>query len=88
MDREAAVLRAEMSQTRADLDEKLTRLQARVEELKPRKLTERYIPDHFADRALGVMLTIVGLRMLWSQYTHHDRRRKRLRTKVIAYGSW
>ena len=37
MDREAAVLRAEMSRTRAELDEKLTALHAKVSDLTPRR---------------------------------------------------
>ncbi len=37
MDSEAAVIRAEMSRTRADLDRKLTELQARARDMTPRK---------------------------------------------------
>ena len=67
MDREAAVLRAEMSRTRAELDEKLSALHTRVSDLTPRRLTERYLPEYFFDRVVGGILTVVGLKMAWSQ---------------------
>lgn len=88
MDREAAVLRAEMSQTRAELDAKLVALQARVSEMSPQKLSERYVPDYLADRALGALLTLIGLKMAWSHYKWRQRRHERVRAQMIAYGSW
>ena len=88
MDREAAVLRAEMSQTRAELDEKLALLQARVGEMTPQKLTQRYMPEYFVDRLIGGILAVVGLKMAWSQYKWHQHRRDRVRARMIAYGSW
>jgi hypothetical protein len=84
MDREAAVLRAEMSRTRAELDDKLARLQARVSELTPQRLTERYVPDFFLDRVIGGVLTIVGLKMAWSQYRHRGDRRERMRAQLAS----
>jgi hypothetical protein len=75
MDREAAVLRAEMSRTREELDDKLARLQARVSELTPQRLSERYVPDFFIDRVIGSVLTIVGLKLAWSHYRHRGDRR-------------
>ncbi len=84
MDREAAVLRAEMSRTRAELDDKLARLQARVSELTPQRLTERYVPDFFIDRVIGSVLTIVGLKMAWSQYRHRSNRRDRMREQLAS----
>ena len=56
MDREAAVLRAEMSRTRAELDDKLTALHAKVSDLTPRRLTERYMPEYLFDRVVGGIL--------------------------------
>ena len=47
MDREAAVIRAEMSQTRAELDRKITLLETRAKALTPGQLTRRYLPDVF-----------------------------------------
>ena len=37
MDREAAVIRSEMSQTRAGLDRKLSQLEARARDMTPRE---------------------------------------------------
>ena len=68
MDREAAVIRAEMSRTRAELDQKLLRLQDKVSDLTPRRLSERYLPEYFMDRVAGGLLTVVGLKMAWSRY--------------------
>jgi hypothetical protein len=73
MDREAAVIRAEMSRTRAELDQKLLRLHDKVSDLTPRRLSERYLPEYFVDRVAGGLLTLVGLKMAWSRY----RRRRR-----------
>ena len=68
MDREAAVLRAEMSRTREQLDQKLSLLRGKVNDLTPRRVAERYMPEYFADRALGGILTLIGLKMAWSRY--------------------
>jgi hypothetical protein len=87
MDREAAVLRAEMSRTRAELDDKLVRLQARVSELTPQRLTERYVPDYLVDRVIGGVLTAVGLRMAWSMYRQRRNRRERLRGALAPHWS-
>ena len=88
MDREAAVLRAEMSRTRAELDEKLTLLQERVSDLTPQRLSERYMPDYFVDRVIGGILTVVGLKMAWSQYRDNRHHRERVRTELATYGRW
>ena len=77
MDREAAVLRAEMSRTRAELDQKLSKLQEKVSDLTPRRLTERYVPEYFADRVVGTILTMAGLKMAWSRYRELKHQRKR-----------
>ncbi len=84
MDREAAVLRAEMSRTRAELDDKLARLQARVSELSPQRLTERDAPDYLVDRVIGGVLTVVGLKMAWSMYRHRVNRRDRMRAALAS----
>ena len=68
MDREAAVLRAEMSRTREQLDQKLSLLRGKVNDLTPRRVAQRYMPEYFADRALGGILTLIGLKMAWSRY--------------------
>jgi hypothetical protein len=68
MDREASVVRAEMSRTREQLDQKLSLLQEKVNDMTPSRVAQRYLPDYFADRALGGVLTLIGLRMAWSRY--------------------
>jgi len=88
MDREAAVFRAEMSRTRAELDEKLSRLEARARELTPRRLTERYMPEYLWERVIGSVLTLVGIKMAWSQYRNRQHRRDRVRGAMAAYGHW
>ena len=68
MDREASVVRAEMSRTREQLDQKLSLLQEKVSDLTPRRVAKRYMPEYFADRALGAVLTLIGLKMAWSRH--------------------
>mgnify|MGYP003577300610 CR=1 FL=1 len=88
MDREAAVLRAEMSRTREQLDQKLSLLRGKVNDLTPRRVAQRYVPEYFADRALGGVLTLIGLKMAWSQYRWHHDRRERMRGRLAEYHSW
>ena len=88
MDREAAVLRAEMSRTRAELDSKLSALQEKVSDLTPRRLTQRYMPEYFVDRMVGGLLTLVGLKIAWSQYREIRHRRERLQQQLAGYGRW
>ena len=88
MDREAAVLRAEMSQTRAQLDRKIGLLQERARELTPRRLSQRYMPEYFWERVIGSALTLVGARMAWSQYRGRQNRRNQVRGAMAAYGHW
>ncbi len=64
MAREAAVIRAEIDQTRRELGRKITRLEAHAQALDPR----RYVPDYPLDRAIGAMLTLTGLCMAWKQW--------------------
>jgi len=74
MDREAAVIRAEMSQTRAQIDRKITLLETRAKALTPRQLTQRYLPEYFVDRVIGGILTLVGLRLAWRMSRRNVRR--------------
>ena len=69
MDREAAVIRSEMSQTRADLDRKLSELEARARDMTPRRYVERHLPDYFMERAIGSALLAVGGWMAWRRYS-------------------
>ena len=68
MDREAAVIRSEMSQTRSDLDRKLSRLEARARDMTPRRYVQRHMPDYFAERAIGGALLAIGGWMAWKRY--------------------
>jgi hypothetical protein len=65
MDLEAAVIRAEMSQTRYALDGKIDRLEERVRDLTPRRYWDRHKPDYVVDRAIGGALVLAGLCMAW-----------------------
>jgi hypothetical protein len=76
-----------MSRTRAELDDKLVRLQSRVSELTPQRLTERYVPDYFVDRVIGGVLTAVGVKMAWSMYRQRHNRRERMRTALASHWS-
>jgi len=87
MDREAAVLREEMTRTREELDGKIALLQARVTELSPQRLTRRYFSNYSLDRALGAVLMLVGLKMAWSRY-RWQRHRAALRAELAAHGHW
>ena len=86
MDREAAVIRAEMNQTRAQLDRKIGLLEARARALTPRQLSDRYLPDYFVEKALGSVLTMVGVKMAWSRWRANNHRRARVRAAVESYG--
>jgi hypothetical protein len=77
-----------MSRTRSELDEKLTALHAKVSDLTPRRLSERYMPEYFFDRVLGGILTLVGLKMAWSQYRELRHRRLRVQPEQNGYGRW
>jgi hypothetical protein len=77
-----------MSQTRAELDRKITQLEARAKELTPRRLTERYVGDYVWEKVIGSVLTLVGIKMAWSQYRHRLQRRDRVRGAMAAYGHW
>ena len=89
MDREAAVLRAEMSRTRAELDHKLVALQERMSELTPHNLRQRYMGEFFADRLVGGLLTLIGAKMAWSAYRRsHRHHRARLHAELASYSSW
>jgi hypothetical protein len=88
MDSEAAVIREEMNQTRADLDQKLTRLEARAEQLRPRAVVRRYMPEYPLDKAIGAVLTVIGTSMVWRHYRNGNGRRAQVREAVASYGRW
>lgn len=88
MDSEAAVIREEMNQRRADLDQKLSLLEARAEQLRPGRVVKRYLPEYPLDRAIGAALTILGTGMAWRHYRNGHTRRERVREAVESYGRW
>ena len=88
MDREAAVIRAEMSQTRAELDRKITLLETRAKALTPGQLTRRYLPEYFVDRAIGGILTLIGVRMAWRLARRNARHRELVRTTLATRARW
>ena len=88
MDSEAAVIRAEMNQTRAQLDRKIGLLEERARAYTPRQLSERYLPDFLAEKVLGTVLTLVGVKMVWSGWRANHRRRARIRAAMESYGRW
>lgn len=78
MDSEAAVIRSEMTQTRAELDRKLSLLAARTQEYTPRAVAKRHMPDYLAERVIGSVLTATGLLMALRQVRHRRARRARM----------
>jgi len=77
-----------MNQTRAQLDRKIGLLEERARAYTPRQLSERYLPDFFAEKVLGTVLTLVGVRMVWSGWRVNHRRRARIRAAIESYGRW
>jgi hypothetical protein len=75
-----------MNQTRAQLDQKIGLLEARARALTPRQLSHRYLPEYFAERVFGGLLTLVGLKMAWTRMRANHSRRARVRAAVQSYG--
>ncbi len=67
MDSEAAVIRSEMSQTRAELDYKISQLQRKAHDMTPRSVVSRHMPERALDYAIGGVLAVVGASMAWGQ---------------------
>ena len=78
MDSEAALVRSEMSQTRAELDYKISQLQRKAHDLTPRSVVSSYMPERALDYAIGGVLTLVGAKMAWGRYRARRNRRERL----------
>jgi len=85
---EAAVIRAEMSQTKAELDYKISQLQRKAKDMTPRSVVRRVMPERTLDYALGGVLTLVGAKMAWGRYRAHRNRRERLRASLDTSNSW
>ena len=78
MDSEAAVIRSEMTQTKAELDYKISQLQRKVNGVTPRSVVSRFMPERALDYALGGVLTLVGAKMAWGRLRARRQRRERL----------
>jgi hypothetical protein len=88
MDRDAAIIRAEMSRTRADLDRKITLLETRARELSPRRYVREHTPEYLLDRTIGGVLVLIGLGMAWSMWRNRPSRRMRVHAALESYGRW
>jgi hypothetical protein len=87
MDSEASVIRAEMSQTKAELDYKISQLQRKAKDMTPRSVVSRVMPERTLDYALGSVLTLVGARMAWGRFRAQRNRKERLRESLQASSS-
>ena len=87
MDSKAAVIKSEMMRTRADLDRKIDQLEMRAREMSPRRYAARHLPENALDRAIGTVLTLVGLRMAWKHF-RRPARRDQLRAVMEGHGGW
>jgi hypothetical protein len=67
-----------MSQTRAELDYKISQLQRKAHDLTPRSVVSSYMPERALDYAIGGVLTLVGAKMAWGRYRARRNRRERL----------
>ena len=88
MDSEATVIRAEITQTKAELDYKISQLQRKTKDMTPRSVVSRMMPERTLDYALGGVLTLVGARLALGRYRAIRNRRERLRAQLDASGSW
>ncbi|HEU5255381.1 MAG TPA: hypothetical protein VFU28_05295 [Vicinamibacterales bacterium] len=77
-----------MSQTKAELDYKISQLQRKAKDMTPRSVVSRVMPERALDYALGSVLTVVGARMAWGRYRARRNRRDRLRTSLQTSSSW
>jgi hypothetical protein len=84
MDSEAAVIRSEMSQTKAELDYKISQLQRKTHAMTPRAAARRFMPERALDYAIGGVLTLVGARMAWGRFRAHRSHRQELRRTLAA----
>lgn len=88
MDREAAAIRWEMTQTRSELDRKIARLEARAKEMTPRAYAQRHMPDYMFERVVGGILTMIGLRMAWGMLRQRRNHRVVVRNAMASHGRW
>ena len=68
MVREADLIRSEIDQTRMDLDQKLSRLEARAREMSPRRYAQRFVRQRAFEQLVGSALMAAGALMAWRAY--------------------
>ena len=88
MDSEAAVIRAEITHTKAELDYKISQLQRKTKDMTPRSVVTRMMPERTLDYAIGGVLTLIGVKLALGRYRAMRNRRERLRAGLDAAGSW
>ncbi len=88
MDREAAVIRAEMSETRAELDRKIGLLEQRARDFSPKRYARDHVPEYFLDRVIGGVLALIGTRMVWRHIRARRGHRAHVREALASYGRW
>jgi hypothetical protein len=76
-----------MSQTKAELDYKISQLQRKTHAMTPRAVARRFMPERALDYAIGSVLTVVGARMAWGRFRAR-RHRRELRKTLAAGQSW
>jgi hypothetical protein len=76
-----------MSQTKAELDYKISQLQRKAKDMTPRSVVSRVMPERTLDYALGSVLTLVGARMSWGRFRAQRNRKERLRESLQASSS-
>jgi hypothetical protein len=67
-----------MSQTKSELDYKISQLQRKAHDMTPRSVVSRYMPERALDYAIGGALMLVGAKMAWGRYRTMRNRRARL----------
>jgi hypothetical protein len=77
-----------MSQTRAQLDHKLTLLEERARELSPKRYAREHMPEYLAERVIGGFLLLFGTVMLVKQIRGRRDRRAEVHHALVAYGRW
>ncbi|MGH9253448.1 MAG: hypothetical protein ACRD3C_02640 [Vicinamibacterales bacterium] len=68
MDREVDLIRSEIDETRANLEQKLSLLEARAREMTPRRLTRRLVHKREFEQVVGGTLVLAGALMAWRTY--------------------
>jgi hypothetical protein len=82
MDSEAAVIRSEMTQTKAELYYKISQLHRKTKDLNARNVVRRYMPERTLDYAIGGVLTLIGAKMALGRMKARRNRRERLITSL------